>query len=389
MLYQFLNDNREALIGRCRTKVARRAAPLATSAELAHGVPTFLEQLIRTLKVEEDGSRSKTEKTSSTSPSGLISGAAEPGASPTTSEMGLSATKHGEELMRQGFTVDQVIHDYGDLCQSITELAVERNEPVTVDEFRTLNRCLDNATANAVTEFSRRRELSLAAVDARASNERLGFFAHELRNLLTTVTLAIAAIKRGNVPFGGATGALLDRSMAAVRALVDRSLLDVRLGAGLPVRRDPIGIATFIEELQAMAALEAGARGVTLSVSSNERTRELRADRQILASAVSNVLSNAIKFTRKGGQVALRTARVDERLLIQIEDECGGLPTSELDALFAPFVQQGTDRSGIGLGLAISRRGVEANDGTIRARSIAGKGCVFTIDLPLHPITVD
>ena len=390
MLHQFLNENREALIGRCRVKVSKRSAPLATSLELEHGIPTFLDQLIRTLQVEEQSPRSKSDKTSTSSASGLISGATDPVASPSTSEIGRSATKHGEELMKRGFTVDQVIHDYGDLCQSITELAVERDQLVTVDEFRTLNRCLDNATADAVAEFSRRREQSIADVGARASNERLGSFAHELRNLLTTATLAIAAIKRGNVPVGGATGALLDRSMSAVRALVDRSLVDVRLGAGMPVRRDPIGIATFIEELQAMAALEANARGVTLSVSPIERTRELRGDQQILASAVSNLLSNAIKFTRKGGHVALRTAQVEERLFIEVEDECGGIPASELEGLFQPFAQQqSADRSGIGLGLAISRRGVEANGGNVRARSIAGKGCVFTVDLPLYPVTID
>ena len=389
MLYQFLQDNREQLVGRCRTKVAKRSAPLATALELEHGVPTFLEQLIRTLIVEEQTPRSKTHEILASSASGLISGATDPGASPSTSEMGRSATKHGGELMRRGFTVDQVIHDYGDLCQSITELAVERDEPVTVDEFRTLNRCLDNATADAVAEFSRQREHDIAAVDARASDERLGFFAHELRNLLTTATLAIGAIKRGNVPLGGATGALLDRSMSAVRALIDRSLVDVRLNAGMPMRRDPIAIATFIEELQAVAALEADARGVSLSISPTDHTRELRADRQILASAVANLLSNAIKFTPKGGHVALRTTHVDEQLIIAVEDECGGLPQSKLDALFKPFVQRDSDRSGIGLGLAISRRGVEANGGTVRAHSLVGKGCVFTVELPLYPVTVD
>jgi len=57
------------------------------------------------------------------------------------------------QLLQHGFTVDQVVHDYGDLCQAITKLAVDRGAAIQVEEFRTLNRCLDNAIADAVTEL--------------------------------------------------------------------------------------------------------------------------------------------------------------------------------------------------------------------------------------------
>jgi hypothetical protein len=66
------------------------------------------------------------------------------------SEIGTSAVAHGASLLGLGYTVDQVVHDYGDLCQSITDLAFERDAPFSVEEFRTLNRCLDNAIADAV-----------------------------------------------------------------------------------------------------------------------------------------------------------------------------------------------------------------------------------------------
>ena len=69
-------------------------------------------------------------------------------------EIGDSAKKHGHDLLKQGFTIDQVVHDYGDVCQSITDLAVELGAPISTDDFRTLNRCLDNAIAGAVTEFT-------------------------------------------------------------------------------------------------------------------------------------------------------------------------------------------------------------------------------------------
>jgi hypothetical protein len=72
--------------------------------------------------------------------------------------------------------------------------------------------------------------------------------------------------------------------------------------------------------------------------------------------------------------------------LIEVADQCGGLPSGDLDELFSPFAQRGRDRTGLGLGLSISRRGVEANDGKLSVRNRPGKGCVFTIDLPLQQL---
>jgi signal transduction histidine kinase len=381
MLHEFLSANRDELVARCRVKVAKRSAPRPTEAELKHGIPQFLDQLIRTLRIEEKSPRLHGDPVSASSEEGKISGGSEPGRSPAASEIGQTAAKHGNDLLLRGFTVDQVIHDYGDLCQSITTLAMESNAPVTTDEFRTLNRCLDNATADAVTEYGRQRDEQVTAED----NERLGVFAHELRNLLTTATLSFSALKRGNVAIGGATGAVLERSINGLRALVDRSLTEVRLTAGIAVRRERIPLAHFIEEIQVAGALEANARGVELTVEVADGGLAVEADRQILASAVSNLLSNAIKFTRANGHVTLKAHAAANRILIEVTDECGGLSTEKIEDLFRPFEQQSSDRSGVGLGLAISRRGVEANGGELRARSIAGKGCTFTVDLPTPP----
>ena len=95
-------------------------------------------------------------------------------------------------MLRQGFTVDQVVHDYGDLCQAVTELALEKNAPVSTDEFHTLNRCLDDAIADAVTEFGWQRDQLISQMGSRAMSERLGSLAHELRNHLNTAMLSYA-----------------------------------------------------------------------------------------------------------------------------------------------------------------------------------------------------
>ena len=144
MLQEFLSRNRETLIARCRSKVAARRAPRATEPELWYGIPLFLDQLVDALRREQ----ALEAGTAPSIPSALQK-------SSCSDDIGRTAAKHGNELLRRGFTVGQVVHDYGDLCQAITDVAIEQNATVSAAEFRTLNRCLDDAIADAVTEFGR------------------------------------------------------------------------------------------------------------------------------------------------------------------------------------------------------------------------------------------
>lgn len=110
------------------------------------------------------------------------------------------------------------------------------------------------------------------------------------------------------------------------------------------------------------------------------------ADRQILAAALANLLQNAFKLTKPGTRVAMRTACINGRVTVEIEDECGGLPAGAADTMLKPFVQNGRDRTGLGLGLAICIRAARSMAGELRVRDIPGKGCVFTVDLPSPPV---
>jgi signal transduction histidine kinase len=376
VLHQFLAANRVELIERCRSKVALRPTPKATEDELEHGIPLFLDQLIKTLRVEQTAEPLRSRK---------VSGPSGGGGTPVMSEMGEAAALHGRELLQRGFTVEQVVHDYGDLCQAVTDLAVEASAPIGIDEFRTLNRCLDNAIAMAVTEFSYQRDLVVSDQQVHAFNERLGFFAHELRNLLSTATLALASIKAGNVGLGGSTGALLDRALLDLRHLIDRSLAEVRITAGVAVQHQLFSLADFIAAVKVSASLEAQVKKCTLSVSVVDPRLAVDADRELLFSAVGNLLQNAFKFTRPNTEVTLNAYADADRILIDVEDRCGGLPR-DAEQLFSSFTQAGPDRSGLGLGLSIARRSVEVNNGVLRVRDIPGSGCVFTIDLPRHAL---
>ncbi|HEU4580207.1 MAG TPA: HAMP domain-containing sensor histidine kinase [Polyangiaceae bacterium] len=356
MLDDFLTTQREAIIAHAKARVAQRTCPKPSNIELTNGIPIFLDQLGDALRLA---------KSSVTVDHGQI---------------GQSARRHGHDLLRLGLTIAQVVHDYGDICQSITALAIEQKEPISGDEFRTLNLCLDDAIAEAVTEYSRQRERSLAA----QGTERLGILAHELRNMLNTAMLSFDAIKNGRVAAGGSTSLVHARSLMGLRGLIDRSLADVRLDAGLE-RVERISVAEFIEEVEVGALLWAQARSLRFSIPSVDPTVTIEGDRQIIAAAISNLLQNAFKFTPEQGHVALTTHVTADRVLFEVEDECGGLPPGKPEELFRPFEQRGSDRTGLGLGLSICLKAAKANGGELQVRDLPGKGCIFTLALPRKP----
>ncbi len=353
MLYQFIEKHRHELIELTRAKVALRPAPRATKEELANGVPLFLTQLSTILK----------EEAARTTPDGT--------------EMGRSATQHGSDLLKRGFTIAQVVHDYGDICQAITELAVDLRVALATEDFQTLNRCLDNAIASAVTEYARLRD-----VDMEVELKRQGFFAHELRNYVNTATLALQAVKSGKVGVTGSTIAVLERSLRGLRDLINRSVSEARLASGTHHKK-PLSVAEFMEEMEIDASMDAMDRGLQFSVERVDNKLVVEVDRQLFASAISNLLQNAFKFTRPSGNVMLRTRSTGDRLVIEVEDECGGLPPGVAEALLLPFERGNADREGMGLGLAISRQAIESDGGKISLRDIPGKGCVFTVEIPL------
>ncbi|MEO8258360.1 MAG: HAMP domain-containing sensor histidine kinase [Acidobacteriota bacterium] len=352
MLDAFVAEHREEILRRCRAKVATRAEPTPTPAELAYGVPRFLDQLVDALRDR------------------LLS----------TSAINDSAALHGHNRHLQGFSVSQVVHDYGDVCQSISDLALQLNAPISVEDFRTLNGCLDDAIASAVTEHGRGNQSQVDAAAAR-DDERLGFLAHEIRNLVGTASVAFEVLRTGKVGVEGSTGKVLQRSLSALRDLINRSVAEVRLRHDIR-DRTRFDIAAFIADLGPAARLDADARGLSFHVLPGDAEVQVDADRAILAATVANLLQNAFKFTRPGTAVTLRASATSERVLIEVEDECGGLPEGNVAGLFQPFEQRGVDRSGLGLGLAISRWGAEANGGRLDARNLPDHGCIFTVDLP-------
>jgi hypothetical protein len=204
MLHEFLTLNRTELIKRCRVKVAKRSPRIPAIAD--QGVPLFLTQLIDTLRREQ--------------PSG-VSHTPDPQPTPAPTEIGRAAALHGADLLRRGYSVDQVVHDYGDLCQAVTELAAEQKKPVTTDEFRTLNGCLDNAIADAVTAYARSHNESIAD-KASSSNKRVGTLVDHQRRLIDLAIQTFAAIKTGSIGLTGATGTVHSKALVELRDITNK-----------------------------------------------------------------------------------------------------------------------------------------------------------------------
>ena len=122
-LGEFIRVNRQEVILRCRRRATLIANWPSSEADVERGIPLFLDQLMVELGHESSQTRA----------------------------IRKTATEHGQDLFFQGFTVAQVVHDYGNVCQTVTDLATEQAIPISTDDFRTLNRCLDDAIAGAVT----------------------------------------------------------------------------------------------------------------------------------------------------------------------------------------------------------------------------------------------
>ena len=347
MLHVFIAANRDEIIRRAQKKASARSSLRPTDAELDKGIPLFLEQLVDSLR-------------RSTSQTDVSTG---------------HATKHGGNLERMGFSIAQVVHGYGDVCQIVTELALERNASIAVDDFRIFNRCLDEAIAEAVTEYERRRSQLLS----QEGTERVAVLAHELRNALHTAMLAFGALKRGAVGTDSSTANLLNRSLTRLNEIIEWSIAGVRPETAQKVSR--VAIATLLEDTEIGSSIEASNRGVTLTVRSIPNL-EVDVDPLLLRGALANLVQNAFKFTPAGGHISLTARESSARVLIDVEDSRGGLPEGSAEDLFRMFEQRSTDRTGLGVGLAFARGSMRASGGEIHVRNIPEKGCVFTIDLP-------
>ncbi len=286
---------------------------------------------------------------------------------------GSAAVRHAGALLEKGWTVSQIVHDYGDLREAIAELASAQWRSVVPEDLRALDRCIDQASADAVAAYARLKDEATSHREV----ERLGQVGHDLRNQLQTALLSFRALRTGKADIGGEAGDALGRSLARLGDLIETRLPAVGLAA-----TSRVSLAAFVHEVAVPAHQEAECREIRLTIEPGDPALAVDVDPRLLASALMSLLQNAFENTRTHGCVTLRTRRENGRAFVEVEDECGGIETS--GSYPRPVGERrGAERVSPGQGLSNSRRAAQSNGGEIHAHNLPGKGCIFGIELPL------
>jgi signal transduction histidine kinase len=236
---------------------------------------------------------------------------------------------------------------------------------------------------------------SSAEAELVAANERKDVFvaavAHELRNPLGPIRNAIGIMQAAGEDRAAAENArqIIERQVDQMVRLID-DLMDLsRVGRGkLQLHREQIELATVVERAIETCGPLVDAAGHHLSVSLPAEPLVLDADPGRLIQVFCNLLSNAAKYTERGGEISLRAEQQDGSAVVRISDTGIGIPPEALPSIFEMFVQvdDGAKRQqdGLGIGLALVRRLVRLHGGSVEARSAGrGKGSEFVVRLPL------
>ncbi len=353
VLHEFIVANRDEILRRTAEGLAGRA-PKRSQVELLDHLPAFLDETVAALKAD----------------AGLEALSPLPGRSFTAIEL-------ADQRANLGLDIEVLTRGFGLLCDSVAGLADEQSVTIPPREFQILNRCIDAGIATAISAFLERQ----LGDQERLNAERVGSIAHELRNSLASTMMAFSILRDGQVGISSRTGDVMARGLDRMRTLVENMLVDVQLRSPVALNPTEIDLAPLLEELVAGTFAE---RGVVVTARI-EPGLTLVADLRLLTSAVINLVQNGVKFTRKGGRVDLRAWTADDAVVIEVEDECGGLPDGDPYRLLEPFTQDAADRRGIGLGLSITRDAVRAHGGDITIRDRPGRGCVFSLRFPARP----
>lgn len=357
VLHEVLSAKRDDVMLRWKAQIEGTLAPESMPPlELADHIPQFVAEIAAALRADL----------------GLSSF----GPSPEESN---SAAGHGAQRLRLGFSLDSVVREYGALHDAIVEEARAVGVVLTYRELKVLHGAIVTGVAHAVTEYSHQRDAELM----RQANEHFAFIAHELRDPLSSASMAFQLLKRrGDLPLGNRSVDALDRGLQRTSELIDQTLQAARVASGIELRRQSTTLKSLFEEAELAVVSEAESKSIEIrSVVGSDL--QVGLDTRLVRSALGNLLRNSVKYTTAGGTVEVRGSINNGRVIIEVEDGCGGLPPGTVEKAFAPFVRMDTGQTGFGLGLAIAKQAVDAHGGTIRVQNLPGKGCVFVLELPI------
>ncbi len=293
---------------------------------------------------------------------------------PQTSE---TAARHGLQRLALGFSLESVVREYGVLRECILEEAAAAGVTVDVREREIVINHVITGIADAVSEYQRQRDAELQ----RQMSESFAFIAHELRNPLGSALTALEMMRKAGKTGDERLFGYIDRALTRMHDLIERSLRSAQAGAGITLRRERARVGDLVDDARLAASADAEAKDVELVRGATD-DEEVLVDTRLLHSALTNLVRNAVKFTHTGTRVEVRARAGEGRLVVEVEDRCGGWAPGTLERAFQPFVQLGVDRSGYGLGLAIAKQAADAHGGTLRVQNLPDKGCVLVLEVP-------
>jgi signal transduction histidine kinase len=358
-LHEVLAAKRDEVLLRWTEGVRReRPDPSISGGELVDHVPRFVDEIVTILR-DVDELKGEVDLKSE------------------VAVLETSAAEHGNQRFRLGFDIETVVREYGLLHHCILQVASNNGVVVTLSEQRTLVEAISEGIVDAASQYTRQRDVELA----RRSGEHFAFVAHELRNPLGSAELAFSSLsKKGLLPDSPMTK-LLGRGLRRTKELIENTLSLMLAGQMNDLRRTKVKLSDLLEDAMHEAEPAAADKHVTLSTDSKTEP-VIDVDERLMRSALTNVVGNAVKFTRNGGTVHIHSFEDGGRAVVEVEDTCGGLPPDAAEKMFTPFVQVGEDRTGFGLGLAIARQALQAHGGNISVRDRPGVGCTFVVEVP-------
>lgn len=349
LLIDFIQANKDTIIDRWKTLARDRLGLTLGTSELVDDLPLFLDDLAEALN------------------SGT-------GELPDTS----AAEKHGRQRMRSGINIGGLAEEMTLVGETILELTGEVERAIPAEEVRKLFHAIGRGVAASVRAYAALRDREIVEQGI----QHYSFIAHEIRGPLQAARLTATLLLREEEPKRQKYFEQLDNAIAKASQLIDESIVQARLFSKPRVSARPVAVSPMADTICGEIQPQAQAKRITIV--KDIEIEQLEADERLLLTAITNLMRNAVNFSPEGGQVTLRARTLDNRVLFEVEDTCGGMPEDLPAKLFQPFVQEKAERGGFGLGLLIAKRAVEAHGGSVRVINRPDKGCTFVLDLPVR-----
>ena len=245
---------------------------------------------------------------------------------------------------------------------------------------------------NDVSSWNVKREQEIQKLMIRESYRRqfVGNVSHELKTPIFNIQGYIDTLLDGAIDDEEINRKFLERANKSVRRMIHiiEDLDQItKLEAGtIEIDEEPVDMVELIQDVVDQLELKAKKRNVNLVVKNQQKGRFMvHVDVEKIKQVLINLIVNAIKYGREGGQVICRTYSMGEQVLVEVADDGNGIPSKHLNKIFERFyrVDKSRDREqgGSGLGLSIVKHIIEAHNQTINIRSTEGQGCTFSFTL--------